>query len=74
VRLVDCGRAHGGGPPSPRVCSALRGGKWEIRDGFTPGYGGERHIDLYIGEETKPDFTRSEFYTSFDNATLQLTR
>jgi len=74
VRLVDCGRAHDGGPPSPRVCSALRDGNWEIRDGFTPGYGGERHIDLYIGEENEPDFTRSEFYTSFDDATLQLTR
>ena len=74
VRLVDCGHTNGGGPPSPRVCSALRGGKWEIRDGFTPGYGGDRHIDLYIGEENTPEFTRSEFYTTFDNATLQIAR
>lgn len=73
VRLVDCGRGYDGGPPSVAVCTALQAGEWEIRDAFTPGYGGERHIDLYIGEENVPDFTRSEFFTSFDRAVLELT-
>ena len=30
---------------------------WTITDEFTPGLGGSRHVDLYIGEETGPGFT-----------------
>jgi hypothetical protein len=73
VRLLDCGRAYDGGPVAPRVCSLLRGGRWEILDAFTPGFGGDRHIDLYIGEEDRPGFTRSELYTTLEGATLELT-
>jgi len=72
VRLVDCGTGFDGGPPAAEPCARLRAGQWEIRDAFTPGYGGARHIDLYIGEEDRPDFTGSEMFTSFENATLEL--
>lgn len=72
VRLVDCGRAYDGGPVAPRVCALLRSGRWEIRDAFTPGYGGERHIDLYLGEEDGPGFTTGEFFTTLEGATLEL--
>jgi hypothetical protein len=74
VRIVDCGRSLDGSPPSERVCSALQDAQWEIRDAFTPGFGGPRHIDLYIGEENVRDFVRSEFFTSFEEATLELRR
>jgi hypothetical protein len=72
VRLVDCGRGYDGGPPEEEPCARLRGGQWEIRDSFTPGYGGARHIDLYIGEEDQPDFTRSDMFTSFEDASLEI--
>lgn len=73
IVLRDCGRAYGGGPPNPEVCELLRAGDWEIRDEFTPGLGGDRHIDLYIGEEDRPGFTSSPLYTSFTDAVLVLT-
>lgn len=56
--LVDCGVLDSGSPVPGDVCQALRAGEWEIRDRFTPGLGGADHIDLYIGEESGPDFTR----------------
>ena len=72
VRLVDCGNGFDGGPPADPPCTMLRDGQWEIRDAFTPGYGGDRHIDLYIGEEDRPDFTRSAHFTTFEGATLEM--
>jgi hypothetical protein len=56
LRLADCGRLDNGEPVPETVCGPLRAGQWEIRDAFTPGLGGAHHIDLYIGEETGPDF------------------
>jgi hypothetical protein len=72
VRLVDCGNGYDGGPAADGPCTALREGQWEIRDAFTPGYGGSRHIDLYIGEEDRPAFTQSELFTTFEDATLEM--
>ena len=54
------------------LCRRLREGDWQIRDEFTPGYGGNQHIDLYVGEENVPNFTRSELYISLVDATLTL--
>jgi hypothetical protein len=69
LRLVDCGTLDSGEPVPARVCDALRAGRWEIHDRFTPGQGGEQHIDLYIGEETGPDFTTSgALYVSLRDA------
>lgn len=73
IRLVDCGRGYDYGPPPERPCTTLRGAQWEIRDQFTPGFGGDRHIDLYLGEEDRTGFTESEMFTSFRDATLELT-
>lgn len=69
LRLVDCGKLDSGEPVPADVCERLRSGRWEIRDQFTPGLGGEQHIDLYIGEETGPDFTSSgPLYVSLHDA------
>ena len=69
LRLVDCGTADSGEPVPDEVCRALRAGRWEIRDRFTPGLGGAQHIDLYIGEETEPEFTTSgAIYVSLPGA------
>ena len=73
VALTDCGTLVNGDPVPHHLCRRLREGDWQIRDEFTPGYGGNQHIDLYVGEEHVPDFTRSELYVSLVGATLSLT-
>jgi hypothetical protein len=71
--LRNCGRLDNGEPVPDGVCRTLRDADWEIRDEFTPGYGGENHIDLYIGEESGPDYTSTgELYVSLTDARLDL--
>jgi hypothetical protein len=57
LRLVGCGTQDDGRPTPDEVCRTLGAGRWRIEDRFTPGLGGDAHIDLYIGEEDVPDFT-----------------
>jgi len=72
LRLVDCGRLDSGDPVPRAVCDALRAGHWEVRDRFTPGVGGDRQIDLYIGEETGRHFTASgRLYVSLRDAAFR---
>ncbi len=67
-RLRDCGLSRTVSGP---VCTRLREARWTIVDEFTPGFGGERHVDLYIGEESGPEFTASPWYTTVDGATIR---
>jgi hypothetical protein len=68
--VADCGRQDDGSAPPPVVCAAFRRAAWRIDDEFTPGLGGPRHIDLYVGRETGPDFLDSDAYVSLIDATL----
>jgi len=68
--IVDCGRAA----IHPTVCASLRHARWLVTDQFTPGFGGPRHVDVYIGEETAPDFTASPWYCTLAGATLRISR
>lgn len=68
VRIADCGDAE---DVDPEVCERLRSADWTVEDEFTPGLGGDHHIDLYLGEETGPDFTESAWYTTLTNARLE---
>jgi hypothetical protein len=53
------------------VCARLRAARWTVRDEFTPGLGGARHIDLYIGEEDRRDFTEeSPNYVTCNDARI----
>lgn len=71
VHLVSCGTNTDGTPPDPTVCATLEASSWQILDQFTPGLGGPNHIDLYIGDETGPNFeTTSPFWITYDGATL----
>ncbi|MCX2949814.1 hypothetical protein [Lentzea sp. NEAU-D7] len=72
IKLVSCGQTPEGGNVDPVVCRKLASSSWEITDEFTPGLGGERHIDLYLGEETGPGFTESPWYTTFAQAVLEI--
>ncbi|WP_241661201.1 hypothetical protein [Thermomonospora catenispora] len=72
--IVDCGTGNAGRPIPAEVCERFRQAYWEVVDVLAPGYGGEHHADVYIGEETEPDFTRSPFYTTLNGAVLGLYR
>lgn len=67
--ILDCGRS----PIDPAVCARLRQARWTVTDQFMPGFGGPRHVDLYLGEETGPDFTDSPWYCTLTAAKLRIT-
>lgn len=68
VRLLDCGEGEVRGD----VCDRLRAAEWRIHDQFTPGLGGENHIDLYIGEQDSADFTTGPRFTTLYGATVEI--
>ncbi|MBU2663731.1 hypothetical protein KOI35_09445 [Actinoplanes bogorensis] len=70
--ISSCGRQEDGSSPPAATCAALRRASWRITDEFTPGLGGSRHIDAYIGPETGPNFTGSDWYVTFTGARLTL--
>jgi len=70
--IVDCGRESDGASIPPAVCTRLRQASWTVSDQFTPGFGGPRHVDVYIGEETGPGFTDSPWYCTLTGATLRV--
>nr|WP_296072952.1 hypothetical protein [uncultured Actinoplanes sp.] len=70
--IADCGRQDDGSAPAAEVCARLRGAAWQVTDEFTPGLGGPRHVDAYIGEETGPGFTESDRYITLTGAVLRL--
>ena len=72
VRLINCGHTDNGKPPSPKVCDALSAPTWVISDEFTPGAGGNYHVDLYIGEETMPGIDHDPLYTTLRDAELRV--
>jgi hypothetical protein len=70
--VLDCGRQDDGSAPPPLVCGRFRRAAWRVDDEFTPGLGGAKHIDAYVGPETGPDFTGSAGYVTLEGATLRL--
>jgi hypothetical protein len=70
--IEDCGSQDDGSAPTALVCSRLRAAHWTITDEFTPGLGGEKHLDAYIGEETGPGFTESDWYLTLMGATVRI--
>ena len=70
--IVDCGKEDDGAPIPAAVCTRLRQASWVVTDQFTPGLGGPRHLDVYIGEEIGPAFTASPWYCTLTGAALQL--
>ncbi|BEL06950.1 hypothetical protein Q0Z83_051410 [Actinoplanes sichuanensis] len=70
--VSGCGTLEDGSAAPRKVCAALRAAAWKITDEFTPGLGGPRHLDAYIGEETGPGFTDSQWYLTLTGARLLL--
>jgi hypothetical protein len=48
----------------------LRAALWAIGDQFTPGLGGAKRIDAYVGEETGPEFPGSDWCLTPGAATI----
>jgi hypothetical protein len=63
--ITDCGRGT-----QEAVCNRFRAARWTVVDVFAPGFGGKLHADIYIGEETGPDFR--QYYTTLNDAVLGL--
>jgi hypothetical protein len=70
--ITGCGHQDDGSSPPAEVCGKLRAAQWTITDEFTPGLGGKKHIDAYIGEETGPGFTDTDWYVTLESATLRI--
>jgi hypothetical protein len=70
--IAGCGHQDDGSAPAGEVCARLRAAHWTITDEFTPGLGGKKHIDAYIGEETGPGFTDGPWYVTLLGATLRI--
>jgi hypothetical protein len=68
--VAACGTQEDGSRAPAAVCAALRGAAWRVTDEFTPGLGGPKHLDAYIGPETGPGFTDSEWYLTLVGARL----
>lgn len=62
-----------GTPLDSTSANKLLAGQWLVNDQFTPGLGGELHLDLYIGEEDRFNFTtQSPLYTTLMNTKIAL--
>jgi hypothetical protein len=70
--IASCGHRDDATAVPDAVCATLRSPTWLVTDEFTPGLGGRRHLDAYIGAETAPDFTGSDWYLTLTGATLHL--
>lgn len=61
----------GGDPIRSAGAKKLLDTTWEVQDHFASGYGGDFHIDLYIGEEDSGDFTTDNpFYVTLENVII----
>ncbi|WP_165495361.1 hypothetical protein [Actinomadura roseirufa] len=68
--IAGCGKDGNGRPVEDEVCRRFRKARWTVTDLFRPGYGGENHADVYIGEEHGSRLADSPFYTTLRGATL----
>ncbi|MDO8776711.1 MAG: hypothetical protein Q7K57_49980 [Burkholderiaceae bacterium] len=60
-----------GTPLDSTSANKLLAAQWLVNDQFTPGLGGELHLDLYIGEEDRFNFTnQSPLYTTLMNTKI----
>jgi hypothetical protein len=63
-RIMACGREQEDGSAiDARACARLKASTWIVLDAFTPGLGGRRHIDLYVGEEKRARFPDTSPYS-----------
>jgi hypothetical protein len=58
-----------------QVCRLLQSKTWVVDDEFTPGLGGSKHVDLYIGEEDRDGFeSTSPTFVDAEGVSLRVSR
>lgn len=67
-RLVPPLRQDTGEAVDPAFSALLLAASWDVEDEFTPGLGGPKHIDLYIGEEDRVNFKNGPRYITMVDA------
>ena len=70
--VEDCGRAADGTEVADEVCTRVAAAEWTIGVPFAPNRGGAKHVDIYVGDESSPEFTQSGWYTTLVGAELSL--
>jgi hypothetical protein len=70
-RLVAPLKQEDGSALDVASANRLLNATWLINDQFTPGLGGALHLDVYIGEEDRVNFTNtSPLYTTLSNVKI----
>lgn len=70
-RLVAPLKQEDGSALDNASANRLLSATWIINDQFTPGLGGALHLDVYIGEEDRVNFTNtSPLYTTLSNVKI----
>ena len=70
-RLVAPLKQEDGSALDATYANRLLAATWLINDQFTPGLGGALHLDVYIGEEDRVNFTNaSPLYTTLSNVKI----
>ena len=62
---------HDGSPIPVPVCADCAQRSGPIGDQFTPGLGGAKRIDAYVGEETGPEFPGSDWCLTLGAAIIR---
>jgi len=63
-RITGCGKEEEDSSAiDAAACAKLKASAWDVLDAFTPGLGGRKHIDLYVGEENRRDFPNTSPYS-----------
>lgn len=72
INITDCGRQTATSTKLPQeICETIKSADWVVTDRFHTEMD-EKHIDLYIGEEDRVDFTTSPFYFALEDVNIIL--
>ncbi|MFE0462900.1 hypothetical protein ACFW1A_26965 [Kitasatospora sp. NPDC058965] len=63
IRVLDCGQGL-----SPDTCSRVKSANWHVDDLCSIGCDDAKHLDLYIGEQTRADLEDQDSYFVTTNA------
>ncbi|MFD0355485.1 hypothetical protein ACFVHW_17375 [Streptomyces sp. NPDC127110] len=66
IRVSDCGPGVSG-----RICARVKSAHWRVDDLCSIGCDSAKHLDLYIGEQTRADIEDEDFYFVTTGAVIQ---
>ncbi|KIZ14640.1 hypothetical protein [Streptomyces natalensis] len=66
IRVTDCGPGVPG-----EVCTRVKSAHWRVDDLCSIGCDDVKHLDLYIGEQSRADIEDEDFYFVTKGATIQ---